>query len=342
MRVLAGDIGGTNARLAIVDIDEDEARFVHEGQYRSEGFSGLGAVVQGFLAKAGHRPSHACFGVPCPIVGGRCVGTNLSWTIDAVALASEIGIARTVLINDFHAAGEGVQRLTPDGLATLHEGEPMPRGVKALIGAGTGLGQAFLTWRERDYRVHDSEGGHSSFSAREPAEWDLLQTLAGHFGHVSRERVVSGPGLLNIYRHLAAQRVDREQRVVTVAMSSEDPAAVIARHALAGTDPLCVRALDMFVSAYGAMAGNFALTVMARGGVYVGGGIAPRILPKLQDGGFMSAFLEKGRLSYVLARIPVHVIIEPRVGLLGAASVAFRTARGSESGGNAATIACCD
>jgi glucokinase len=329
MRVLSGDVGGTNARLAIVEIDDEDARIVHERRYSSESAPGLPSLVQRFLGDVQNPPSVACFGVPCPIVDGNCVGTNLSWTIDARSLAADIGIPGTTLINDLHAIGEGVERLQSKDLVTLQAGNLVPRGVKAIIAAGTGLGQAFLVWCGERYIVHDSEGGHASFSPRNAAEWRLRRTLGKTFGHVSRERVVSGPGLVNIYRHLAEMGFEPEQDHVRAEMESDDPAAVISRHGIAGTDPLAWHALDMFTSTYGAQAGNLALTVMAKAGVYVAGGIAPKILPKLIDGTFMRAFLEKGRLTSLLARIPVHVIVNPNVGLIGAASVALRRARRS-------------
>jgi glucokinase len=333
-RVLAADIGGTNARLAIIDIDDERVRVVREQRFPSASFPSLASVVHRFLDGDSSRPSEACFAVPCPVEDGVCVGTNLSWTIDARTLSAQTGIDHTTLINDLHAVGEGLQRLQPEDLVELQSGEPAPHGVRAVIGAGTGLGQAFLVWNGDGYRVHDSEGGHASFSPMNAAEWRLRRALGVKFGHVSRERVVSGPGLVNIYRHLATSGWDVEQAHVRTEMLDGDPPAVIARHALAGTDPLCWRALDMFVAAYGAQAGNLALTVMARGGVYVAGGIAPQILPKLREGTFITAFLAKGRLTSVLARIPVQVIINPRVGLLGAACVALRRARsgGREQG----------
>ena len=327
MKVLAGDIGGTNARLAIVDITGEGARVLNVRRFASADFPGLAAVVRSFRTELASVPSRACFAIPCPIVDGRCVGTNLSWTIDAHTLAEETGIPHVTLINDLHAVGEAVHRLAPDDIVALQTGNPTRHGVKAIIAAGTGLGQAFLTWTGTGYAVHDSEGGHASFSARNADERALLQTLAERFGHVSRERVISGPGLINIYRHLAARGAEAERAALQVEMSQEDAAAVIGRHALARSDALSMRALDMFLSAYGAQAGNLALTVMAQGGIYVAGGIAPQIIPVLLDGTFMNAFLEKGRLSPFLARVPVHVIVNPHVGLVGAASVAVRNAR---------------
>ena len=324
MKVLAGDIGGTSARLAIFDVCAGDARLLYKRRFASKDFARLAPIIKTFAKDVADLPDAACFGIACPVVNGACSVTNLSWTIDRQSLASEIGIPRVELINDFQALGHAVPRLGSSDLALLQTGEPDDRGVKALIGAGTGLGEAFVTWTDDTYNVHASEGGHTSFSARNDRESRLLASLANSYGHVSSERVVSGPGLVSIYQHLAAIGEAEEQDSVRAEMERSDPAAVISGHALGGTDPLCERALDMFASAYGAQAGDLALTVMATGGVYVAGGIAPRILAKLRDGSFMNAFRAKGRLSDVLSRVPVSVIVNPDVGLLGAAAVAMR------------------
>jgi glucokinase len=323
MRVLAGDIGGTNARLAIVAIDATGAQLCHAQRFATSEFTGLAPIVHAFLTQVAEAPDRACFAIACPILDGQCNGTNLSWTVNVRTLADEIGIPRTKIINDLHAVGHGVRRLTPADLVPLQTGEPNDRGVIALVGAGTGLGEAFVTRNGDAYQVHSSEGGHATFGATSERECGLLTSLATKFGHVSTERVVSGPGLENIYHYLAESGDAPELAHVRRRMDAGDPSAVISDEALAGTDPLSELALAMFVSAYGAQAGNLALTVMATGGVYVAGGIAPRIVPKLSDGTFMTAFRNKGRLSDVLARIPVNVIVNPHAGLIGAAMVAM-------------------
>jgi glucokinase len=323
MRVLAGDIGGTNARLAIVEVDATGVRLCHTQRFASKDFSGPAPIVRAFLADVADVPNRACFAIACPILDGKCNGTNLSWTVDVRTLAEEIGIPRTKIVNDLHAVGHGVRGLGPADLVTLQAGEPNERGTIALIGAGTGLGEAFVTRGGHAYEVHSSEGGHASFGATTERECGLLAALARKFGHVSAERVVSGPGLVSIYRYLADVGEAQEQARVRQRMEDADPSAVISEEGLAGTDHLSERALAMFVSAYGAQAGNLALTVMATGGVYVAGGIAPRIVPKLRDGTFMTAFRNKGRLSDVLARIPVNIIVNPHTGLIGAAMVAM-------------------
>lgn len=324
MRVLAGDVGGTSTRLAIVDVDADDARLLYKRRFASTDFPGLAPIVRAFLTDVADTPGSACVGMACPVLNGQCNPTNLSWTVDTRTLALEIGIPRTEVINDIQAVGHAVPRLRSADLETLQTGEPTDGGPMALIGAGTGLGEAFVTSSGDAYQVHASEGGHTSFSARSDLEWGLRASLADTFGHVSSERVVSGPGLVSIYRYLAAIGKAEEQASVRAEMDRSDPAAVISGQALAGTDTLSAQALDMFASAYGARAGDLALTVMATGGVYVTGGIAPRIVPKLRDGTFMTAFRDKGRLSGILARVPVSVIVNPDVGLVGAAVVAMR------------------
>jgi glucokinase len=323
MRVLAGDIGGTSARLAVVEIDEHSAELVVTRRYDSNEYPGLAPIVNAFLAEIAERPTRACFGVACPVSEGKCIATNLSWVIDVEILREAIGIERTGVINDLHAVGRGVERMGAADLLQLQAGEPKVRGPLALIGAGTGLGEAFLTWHDGAYVVHASEGGHASFSPSNELEWRLHETLARRFGHVSFERVVSGPGLSNVYEHLAAAGDIAEQASVRIEMRGVDPAPVITRHALAGSDELCQLTLDVFTKVFGAQAGNLALTVLATGGVYVAGGIPPRMVPKLLDGTFMTAFRAKGRLSAIMAKIPVNVIVNPNVGIIGAAVVAM-------------------
>jgi glucokinase len=324
MMVLAGDVGGTNARLALVELDGGNARIVRQSRYPSGEFQGLAPIVSRFCQEAANHPDRACFGVACPVVGDDCTAPNLPWTINARKLAAEIGIPRTWIVNDFVAVGYGIELLGPSDLATLQEGSPTPHGPIALIGAGTGLGQGFLTWEEDRYQVLPSEGGHGDFAPRGKLQTGLLQFLGQQFDRVSWERVLSGPGLVNAYRYLLASAVAPEQATVRAEMGKEDPAMVISRHALARTDCLSDRALDLFCEVLGAQAGNLALTVVSTGGVYLAGGIAPRIVDRLKSGPFLAAFRDKGRMSELLSRIPVHVILNPNVALLGAAAVAGR------------------
>jgi glucokinase len=317
VQILVGDIGGTNARLALAEVEGDSIRLLEQSTVSSQDYPGIAPVVHEFLARTKSTVSHACFGLACPVVETVCVPTNLPWRIELAGLPAELGIPHARVINDFHAVGAGLPYLDADGLAVLHEGVPQPQGVRALLGAGTGLGHAFLTWGERGYTVHASEGGHVDLAALTERQWRLRQVLTMMHGRVSVERVLSGAGLIALYRFVVAEGGGTADEAVRV------PADVSVR-ALAGTDAACVAALEMFVEVYGAVAGNFALTVLATGGLYVGGGIAPQILPKLRDGTFVRAFLEKGRLRPVLKRMPVYVITSPDVALFGAAAVAAR------------------
>jgi glucokinase len=257
-------------------------------------------------------------------VGDDCITPNLPWTINARKLAVEIGIPRTTIINDFVAVGYGIELLGPSDLATLQEGSPTPQAPIALIGAGTGLGQGFLLWEEDHYRVLASEGEHGDFAPSGELQSGLLEFLRRQFGRVSWERLVSGPGIANIYQYLLASAVAPEQTAVHDEMEKEDPTAVIIRHGLAKTDCLSHRALDLFCEIFGAQAGNLALTFVSTGGVYLAGGIAPRIVERLKQGQFLTAFRNKGRMSELVSRIPVHVVMNPNVALLGAAAVAGR------------------
>lgn len=322
MRVLAGDVGGTHARLAVFEMHGDRPVAVRRRTFRSREYPGLAAIVREFLEEVGDRPEAACFGVACPVTDGSCRLPNLDWEMEASSFAREIGIEGTRLVNDFDAVGHGLECLGEEDVEELQRGEPRERAATALIGAGTGLGHGYLTWHGGRYHVHSSEGGHADFAPRSPLERELLGYLGDRFGRVSWERVLSGPGLVNLYDFLRESGRGTERPEVRREMDREDAARVISLHGLRGTDELCARALDLFVSAYGAQAGNLALAVKAEAGVYVAGGIAPAILEKLRAGAFMEAFRSKGRLSYLLERIPVRVIVNPDVGLLGAAAAA--------------------
>jgi glucokinase len=322
--ILAGDVGGTNARLAIMKLEGRTASFVQQARYPSAEFPGLAPIVHRFLEETGIRPERACFGIACPVVGDDCAAPNLPWTVNARALATEIGIPHTAVINDFVALGYGIELLTPADLATLQEGAPTPRGPIALIGAGTGLGEGFLVWQDDHYRVLASEGGHTDFAPSGGVETGMLQSLRNRFGRVSWERLLSGPGIANIYRYLLESGAAPEQASVRAELEAEDDGTVIVRHALACDDPLSVRAVELFWEILGAEAGNLALTIVATGGVYIAGGIAPRLVQHIDAGPLLTAFRDKGRVSALLERIPVHVVMQPGVGLLGASAVAGR------------------
>jgi glucokinase len=323
MKVLAGDIGGTHARLALVELD-GSARVLAEQTTPTRDAGSLVALVERFLAAQGERPNHAAFGIAGPVVDNEVTGTNIPWQLNAKELSESLGIPQLRLINDFQAVGHGLALLAPRDLWTLQAGHADPEGVIALIGAGTGLGEGFVVRAGDGYSVQASEGGHSSYAPEDPRGWALFNYLTERYGHVSWERVVSGPGIVDCFEFVAAGRESAQQAPLREQMAREDPAAVITRFALGGVDPLALEALELFVDAYGAQAGNLALTVLATGGVYLAGGIARQIAPQLAQGPFVAAFRRKGRMSDLLERIPVQVILNPDVGLLGAAAAAMR------------------
>ncbi len=319
MSVLAGDVGGTKTMLALVEPDEGGVRLLRQRRFDSSAHAGLAPIVAEFLRETGADVAAACFGVPGAVVDGTCTTPNLPWVIGEGELAAATGIAVVRLINDFAAAALGVLVVGPDGLATLQQGSPLEHGTKAVVGAGTGLGEALLVWDGRRYMVVPTEGGHADFAPQGEAQRALQDYLeTGHGGRVSVERVVSGPGLARIYAYLVAHGTPTTPQAQQ-AISREDPGAVVSRFGMAATDEACARALDLFVAAYGAEAGNLALRSLPRGGLYVAGGVAPKIRPRLEDGAFMAAFRRKGRMAKLMETFPVHLVLAPNVGLLGAA-----------------------
>jgi glucokinase len=251
------------------------------------------------------------------------MATNLPWLVDEVELASALDIERVRLLNDLEAAGYGVLAAPPSSLATLQAGAPPKGGANmALIAAGTGLGEALLPWDGQRHRVLASEGGHGTSGPLNELEDALGLFLRAEFGHVSWERVLSGPGFYNIYRFLRHHRKTAEPDWLSAQIRAGDPSAAVAVAGLAGTDPVAAEAMSLFVTLYGAEAGNLALTTLSVGGLFVGGGIAPKILPALKSGGFLQAFTDKGRMGALLRTMPVHVVLDPRAPLLGAAACA--------------------
>ncbi len=320
--LLAGDVGGTKTALAVYTPEAGPHAPVAEAVFRSADYPSLGAVVREFLARAPVRVRRASVGVAGPVVGGRATITNLPWIIDEAQLRVELGLESVRLINDLVAIARAVPHLRPEDVHTLGAGEPVPGGAIAVIAPGTGLGEAFLTWDGARYHAHPSEGGHADFAPATPAELGLLAYLQRGGEHVSYERVCSGLGLPNIYAYLKESGAGDEPAWLAARLAgAADPTPVIVAAALDDRQPcrLARAALDMFVSILGAEAGNMALKVLATGGVYLGGGIPPRILPALESGRFIEAFRRKGRMSGLVARIPVHVIVRSGVALLGAA-----------------------
>ena len=318
--ILAGDIGGTKTRLALFSIQGEKLQPELKKTFPSKQYRGLEPVVEAFLAGQQVSISRACFGIAGPVVDGQVKTLNLPWVVDAAKIAQLCKLDSVALLNDLEAAAYGIFTLGPDELFTLNEGVSGRRGNKVLIAAGTGLGEATLYDDGRDYHPSASEGGHGDFGPTDETQIDLLRYLMKEFGHVSYERVVSGPGIANIYGFLRdSGRLEEPDWLKQKISAAEDASVVISQEGLAGRSTICVQALNLFVSVYGAEAGNLALRGKASGGVYIGGGIAPKILPKLKDGIFMRAFLDKGRYRELLAAMPVRVILNDQAALQGAA-----------------------
>lgn len=321
--LLAGDIGGTKTSLAIISPEAGPYAAVAQATLPSGQYASLEALVRAFLAQVGLTSiERASFGVAGPVAAGRATITNLPWTLDEAELAHAFQLTSVRLLNDLEAIAYAVPNLQPADLYTLNAGEPVAGGAIAVVAPGTGLGEAFLTWDDTRYRAHPSEGGHADFAPTNTFEIDLLRYLSDGLDHVSYERVCSGRGLPNIYAYLKdTSFADESPWVAEQLAGASDPTPVIVSAALrpAAPCPLCVATLNAFVAILGAEAGNMALKVLATGGVYLGGGIPPRILSFLERSAFLDAFRRKGRFGTLLARVPVHVIRNPNVALLGAA-----------------------
>lgn len=319
MRVLAGDIGGTNARLAVYEVELAHHRELAAETFPSRQYSSLADIVASFMKAHGLECQRACFGVPGPVVGELAQTTNLPWLVDASKLVAAAGVETVALINDLQAQAFGIAALAHEDFVILNPGSSAASGNSALISAGTGLGQAGLYWDGRAHHPFACEGGHTSFAPRGELQIALLEYLEKRYGHVSWERLVSGPGLANIYDFLLEYRAaENPAWYVNEIEALGDPAPVITKSALEERSELCVEVLDLFVELFGAEAGNLALKIMATGGLYVGGGIAPRIVDWLKRGRFVEAFVAKGRMRSLLEAIPVRVIMNKSAALLGA------------------------
>jgi glucokinase len=336
--VLAADVGGTRTTAVLAVVDNPWPRVLELATYSSQSYQSLGGIFAEFLARPavhGQRAAlrSACFAVAGPVSENSTTLTNLGWTVRGDQLALELGLPEVRLINDFAAAGLGIPRLAADEFETLQAGRPVARGARLVIGAGTGLGTAYLTWHEGRYVAHASEGGHADFAPVDDIQDRLLGYLRRTFGRVSYERVVSGPGLMRIFSFLQEAGAGLPSKALQEAAKDEpDTAAVIGEFALARLDPLAMRALDLFAATYGAFAGNLALATLAHGGVYIAGGIAPKIAAKLKDGVFIHAFNAKGRFGDLLETIPVRIVMNARVGLYGALLEAQRQVSGNGPG----------
>jgi len=322
--ILAGDIGGTSARLAYFELRNGRLAAIAERTYRSREQASLESAIGKFITEQKIKVQIACLGIAGPIRDRKVVTPNLPWQIDAAILERELGIPHVSLLNDLEANAYGLSELVESDYAVLASGAPRAVGNQAVISAGTGLGEAGLYWDGAAHHPFPCEGGHADFAPTNDLQVELLRHLMKKIGgHVSIERVLSGPGLYNIYQFLRDTSKAEEESWLGEEMKAQDPSALISQHGLSGKSPLCAMALDVFIDIYGAEAGNFALKVMALGGVYVGGGIAPKILPKLQQPRFLQAFKNKGRLGALLEQMAVRVILNDKTALLGAAHVAL-------------------
>lgn len=322
--ILAGDIGGTRTRLAAFD----GPRCVLRRHYDSRAYASFGDLLQDFLAAAraaGVTCSSACFGVAGPVLDGQRVRvTNLPWQIEAQPLAATLGVDRVRLVNDFEAAAYGLEALAPDAVVTLQRGAPDPTRPRVLIGAGTGLGVAYLI----DGRAVAGEAGHASFAPADARQAQLAQWLQAQHRRVEVEHVLSGAGLARLGRYVLESRAPADAHALRAAVDAGEPARAIVALALGG-DAAAGEAIDLFLGCFGAVAGDHALSVLARGGVYLAGGIAPALLPQLATGPFLEAFNDKGHFAALTRACPVHVVTDADLGLLGAARCALRAAHGA-------------
>lgn len=334
-KLLAGDIGGTKTILQVAEYTQGRIVPVIEKRYESQKFDTFERMLIRFYGESGISEKDivtACVGVAGPVTThstGRSTSrvTNLPWKLDTTELESQFCQNHFRLINDFQAIGYGIECLGKDDVVSLQQGESVDKGTRAIIGAGTGLGQAYMVWDAslNSYKVMPSEAGHSSFAPNGKLQRQLLENLSGKYETVSLERVVSGPGITNIYHFLSQQKSGVPGEIILSASDSQDITPTIVTQALSNENTVAVDTLDVFTEAYGAAAGNLALTVAATGGVYVAGGIAPKILEKIKDGKFISAFNNKSKMKSWLEKIPVAVITNEKTGLLGAANFGVKT-----------------
>ncbi len=349
--ILAGDIGATKINLALYDWEKERVDPVREDSVWTADYESLEEVLTEFLEEPVKSPlemeeamegkdfssesssepepisnftiTGACFGVPGPVLNNTCRTTNIPWMVEGDKLAEFLNVPQVRLLNDLEATAYGLQLLNPEEIEDLNPNAPSPppNGTRTLLAAGTGLGESILLWNEGKYHICPSEGGHADFAPTNDLEIELLRYLRSSYLHVSYERVLSGPGLHLIYQFLRDTKKN-EPTWFAEKLPKGDPATLITEAGLEGKPDICKEALQLFVSIYGAEAGNMALKTLAFGGVYLGGGIAPKILPALQEGTLMKSFLAKGRYKRILSKIPVRVILNPHTALLGAASMA--------------------
>ncbi len=324
--LLAGDIGGTKTKLAVFSQEGGWRTPIATEIFPSANYTGLEVLVREFLAKHDFKIERASFGVAGPVIEHAATITNLPWVMEERQLAKDLNIPTVNLLNDLESIAHAVPHLEARDLDTINAGQPVPQGALAVIAPGTGLGEAYLTWNGTAYQAHNSEGGHADFAPTNLFELELLRYVMQHFPHVSYERVCSGKGIPNIYDYLKDSGYAEEPSWLAERLAgTTDRTPIIINSAL---DPnlhceLCSATLNIFVAILGAETGNLVLKVLATGGVFIGGGIPPRILPYLHKEGFMQAFQHKGRFTTMMSEVPVHVILNPDIALLGAASYGF-------------------
>lgn len=349
--ILAGDIGGTKTNLALFEWKTERVDPIRLESFHSADYQSLEEILTEFLtppkpptpidqledvpapeAEVPPEPvkiDAACFGVAGPVINNRCHTTNLPWVVDGPTIGKQFDISRVRLLNDLEAMAHGLLLLRPDEVEVLNAGTPpAQKQALALIAAGTGLGESILFWNGTRYQPMSSEGGHADFAPNNDNEIELLRYLRSHYLHVSYERVLSGPGLHAIYDYVRDTKKN-EPTWLSEQIKAGDPPAVIAEAGLKGQADIATQTLELFVSIYGAEAGNLALKAMSLNGLYLGGGIAPKLIAKLKDGSFMKAFTNKGRYKRLMSSIPVNVVMNQRTPLLGAASVAAHLAQSS-------------
>lgn len=322
--ILAGDIGGTKTNLALFEFNNEKLEILEEGTYSSQEFREAEELISDFINKHSIKVKQTCFSVAGPVINGSCKATNIPWNIESDLVSTKLGFENTWLINDLEANAHGITHLSEDEYEVLHEGKPGMRGNACVISAGTGLGQAGMFWNGDGYIPFACEGGHTDFAPRNDEQIELLKYIRRDHNHVSYERVLSGMGLSNIYEFLRdTHKAEEPEWLAQELQMEDDQAATISRFAFEKQTEICVRALDMFVEIYGAEAGNAALKFMAFGGVFIGGGIAPKIIEKLKEPRFLNCFMDKGRMASVMEYMPVKVIMNNRTALFGAARFAL-------------------
>jgi glucokinase len=325
--LLAGDIGGTKVNLAIFSPEKGPKDPLHEKTYPSAKYENLESVVEDFLKQTGQSIEHAVFGVAGPVIEGCADVTNLDWEISEAHIKDVLGLESVLLLNDLTATASAIPYLDQDDHEYIAQGEAEPEGTIAVIAPGTGLGEAYLTWDGQHYRAHPSEGGHVDFAPTSALEFGLLRFLMDRFGHVSYERICSGSGIPNIYQYFKVTGYAPEPEWLKEKLEIvDDPTPVIMEAGLSHTPEceLCRATINTFVTALGAEAGNVALKFLATGGIYLGGGIPPRILPLLKSEKFYYSYRNKGRFEDILEKIPVTVILNPKAALIGAAGVGLQ------------------